>query len=186
MRDLSLWSESVQILSSETPAILMSDGASYIYHHALGMWCIAADPSQRATEFTADTLASSAGVLAGLQSRVPSFGASRLPALHGDERTTAAAATAFLESQMSLSQQLGSVPERQAWTLAYARHLAAAGGEGRLRARLSQLLGTPSAPGDHALLRQVFAAAARQQRIVSEYVHALEVLAAQLADSMVL
>lgn len=122
------------------------------------------------------------GFLGSLQARVPAGNLRQLSAL--DSRSGSYSTLLHLESQIESARILKSQSEYRTWVLAYARVLAAAGEEGRLRGLCAELFGTPSVRGDHELLRAVLTEAATAQRVVTEYMQMMEDSSATAAVHM--
>jgi hypothetical protein len=165
--------DSAQLIGG-VPVVCRSDGAAFGYSAALGAWVALVEPvlGSEFVQLRADVSSRVAGPLAGLAARLPRPSIVTVSGMDG--RAAAGATIAHLESQLLAARLLQSAAEQREWTQAYAGHLAAASDERRLRALCSELFGTPSAPGDRALLRLVLRNATQAQRVVAEFLHQLE------------
>jgi len=134
------------------PIVTLTDANAYIWHSKLRTWIRVADDSLATSRFTPMPRVPGQGELADVQADALNgtgrpaarlVGGGGAAAMLAQQRL----ARGVVECNLAAAEMLGSVKEYKAWLGTYARSLAEAGDEERLRELADSLLGPP--PGSH-------------------------------------
>jgi protein HIRA/HIR1 len=139
--------------SACVPIVTLTDATAYIWHSKLRTWIRVADDSLATSRFTPMPRVPGQGELADVQADALSctgrpaarlVGGSGAAAMLAQQRL----ARGVVECNLAAAEVLGSVEEYKAWLSTYARSLAEAGDEERLRELADSLLGPPPGSND--------------------------------------
>ena len=141
------------------PVVTLTNASAYVWHKGLRSWLRVADDSIAVSRFAPVPRVPGQGELAEVQSMALGGGGASAGLIaarsirgnnNGSDGVTAAQqhlARGILESNLTASEALGSAEEYKAWLRTYARTLAEAGDENRLRELSDSLMGPP--PGSN-------------------------------------
>ena len=137
----------VRLAKCGSPIAQFADGHAYVFHPKLKSWARVADQSFPRSEFTTRLrLPAAAGGLGQGELHALQVAAARAAVGMGPSALLSGGAPAprretgrHLECLLASADMLGSQQEYRAWLRAYARHLAAEGGEGHAHAPLREM-----------------------------------------------